>query len=538
MCTSITNHQVNRLEGETMMETSKKLLCSLLRCIVVQLHYIFDCVIDFVFGLYYNGKEEKVPPIKNPILLESAVTLAERIRNKKVSCQVVVGAFIDRCKEVNSLMNVIVDERYEEAIREARKVDELLACDIDIDILKITKPLLGVPFTTKESNEAKGLLHSMGMIARKGHRSTQDATVIANVKDSGAILIAKTNIPEMNLWVESRNMVYGQTNNPYNSTRTVGGSSGGDAAVTAACGVPFAVGSDIGGSIRMPAFFNGVFGFKPSEGATPLKGIGLRTVDFGNSMAETGPICKRADDLLPLLKIMMMDKDLKEKLDTPVDVKKLRVFYQEGSGDLRASKINPDMRAALTKVIHHFESVSESVQKVKLPGSEFSFRLWRYWMTQEGSDFKYDIMNRQSRTSASAELIKLLTNKCEMTFAAILKLLDEDLFPKENSEWAEKITAEMKEYLVKKLGDNGVLVYPSSPFPASYHYSYFFRPYNFGYWCLFNVLRLPTCQVPLGLDSEGLPIGVQIVAAPHQDHLCIAVAKELEKTFGGWVPPS
>lgn len=98
----------------------------------------------------------------------------------------------------------------------------------------------------------------MGMLARKGHRSTEDATVIASVKESGAILIAKTNIPEMNLWVESRNMVYGQTNNPYNTTRVVGGSSGGDAAIAASCGVPFAVGSDIGGSIRMPAFFNGM----------------------------------------------------------------------------------------------------------------------------------------------------------------------------------------------------------------------------------------------------------------------------------------
>ncbi|XP_011305205.1 fatty-acid amide hydrolase 2 isoform X2 [Fopius arisanus] len=538
MCTSITNHQVDKLEGETMMETSKKLLCSLIRCIIVQLHYVFDCIIDFVFGLYYNGKEEKVPPIKNTILLESAIMLAEKIRNKKLSCQTVVNTFIERCKEVNGTINVIVDERYDEAMKEARRVDELLACDIDIDILKITKPFLGVPFTTKESNEAKGLLHSMGMVARKGHRSTQDATVIANVKESGAILIAKTNIPEMNLWVESRNLIYGQTNNPYNSTRAVGGSSGGDAAVTAACGVPFSVGSDIGGSIRMPAFFNGVFGLKPSERATPLRGIGLRTEDSADSMAEAGPICKCAEDLLPLLKIMITDKDLKEKLDTPVNIKKVRVFYQEGSGDLRASRINPEMRAALTKVVQHLEKAADSVQRIKLPGSEYSFRLWRYWMTQEGADFKSDITNRQSRTSASAELIKLIMNKSEITFAAILKLIDEDFFPKEDSEWAEEVTAEMKDYLMKKLGDNGVLVYPSSPFPASYHHSYFFRPYNFGYWCLFNVLRLPTCQVPMGLDSEGMPVGVQIVAAPQHDHLCIAIARELEKTFGGWVPPS
>lgn len=101
-------------------------------------------------------------------------------------------------------------------------------------------------------------------MARKGYLSTEDATVVGYVKNAGAIVVAKTNIPELNLWVESRNMIYGQTNNPYNTTRTVGGSSGGDAAITAACGVPFALGSDIGGSIRMPAFFNGVFGLKPS----------------------------------------------------------------------------------------------------------------------------------------------------------------------------------------------------------------------------------------------------------------------------------
>jgi fatty acid amide hydrolase 2 len=110
------------------------------------------------------------------------------------------------------------------------------------------------------------MLHSMGTLRRKGHRSDEDATVIENVKKAGGILIGKTNIPELNQWVESRNKIYGQTNNPYNTTRTVGGSSGGDAAIVSACGVPFAVGSDIGGSIRIPATYNGIFGFKPSQG--------------------------------------------------------------------------------------------------------------------------------------------------------------------------------------------------------------------------------------------------------------------------------
>lgn len=110
------------------------------------------------------------------------------------------------------------------------------------------------------------MLHTMGLISRHNFRSQEDATAIHLIKNVGGILIAKTNIPELNLWTESRNNLYGQTCNPYDTTRNVGGSSGGEAAITAACGTAFSVASDIGGSIRMPAFFNGVFGFKPTAG--------------------------------------------------------------------------------------------------------------------------------------------------------------------------------------------------------------------------------------------------------------------------------
>ncbi|XP_043278396.1 fatty-acid amide hydrolase 2-like isoform X2 [Venturia canescens] len=520
------------------MDNLKQLLFKLLCCMVVQLHCIFDYVIDILFGIYYDGKEKKVPAVKNSLLLESGISLAEKIRNQEVSSEDVVKAFIERCKEVNGLLNAVVIDRYEEAIEEAKNVDKLLHSKPDLEILKKTKPFLGVPFTTKESNETEGLPHSMGMTCRKGHISTEDATVVRYLKSAGGILIAKTNIPEMNLWVESRNHVYGQTNNPYNTTRTVGGSSGGEGAILAACGAPISIGSDIGGSIRMPAFFNGVFGHKPSEGLSPLKGIGMRSVDFSSSMAEAGPMCKKGDDLIPLLKVLIGDNVSKIKLDTPVNLKNLNIFYQEGSGDLRASKVNNEMRLALTRAVEHFRELTGSAQKIRLPGSEYSFRLWRYWMTKEDADFKSDIMNRKSRTNAVAEIKKFLTNRSEITFAVLMKLMSDDFFPQEKEQWATNVTKAMKEFLLEKLGDNGVLFYPSAPFPASYHYSYFLRPFNFGYWCIFNVLRLPVCQVPLGLDSQGLPVGVQVVASPFNDHLCIAVARELEKTFGGWVPPS
>ncbi|XP_066588942.1 fatty-acid amide hydrolase 2-B-like [Prorops nasuta] len=516
----------------------KNLFFELLHCIIVQIHWLFDCVVDFVFGLIYDSKAKKVPPVKNPLLLESAISLAEKIRNKKVTSENVVKSFIDRCEEVNAIINAITEERYAEAIKEAKAVDKLIESGINPEEIKKLKPFLGIPFTTKESNEVKGMLHTLGLLSRKDYQSPRDATVVAYLKEAGGILIATTNVPELNLWMESRNNLYGQTGNPYNNTRTAGGSSGGEGAIIAACGSAISIGSDIGGSTRMPAFYNGVFGHKPSENLASLKGVGLRQKDFPNSMAQAGPICKRAEDLAPLLKVLIGDKVSLLKLDENVDLSKLNIFYQEGSGDLKASKMSKTMKDTMKKAVRHFEDVAASTQKIKIPGTEYTFKLWRFWMSQEEADFKYDITNRKYRANAKTELFKLIKGSSELTLAAIVKLLDEDYLPKEDPEWAKATTACMKSYLLEKLGDNGVLFYPSAPFPASYHYSAFFRPYNFGYWCLFNVLRIPCCQVPLGLDENGLPVGIQVAAAPNNDHLCIAVAKELEAAFGGWVPPS
>ncbi|XP_033184493.1 fatty-acid amide hydrolase 2 isoform X1 [Bombus vancouverensis nearcticus] len=539
MCTLVKNSRTQ--EGDkcqTIFEMSIKVLKHVLKCLIIKFHIIFDCMIDFIFGLYYDHNIQKVPPIKNDLLLTSASELAERIRTKKISSVEVVTAFINRAKEVNGIINAIVEDRYSDALEEAKEVDKFLQTLENIDSIKDKKPFLGVPFTTKESNEAKDMLHTMGLTSRCTFRSKEDATAISFMKNAGGILIAKTNIPELNLWTESRNNVYGQTCNPYNTTRNVGGSSGGEGAITAACGTAFSVASDIGGSTRMPAFFNGVFGFQSTAGLTPLKGIGLRKEDYPNSMAGVGPMCKKAEDLVPILKVLVGEKISLLKLDAEVDIKCLNIFYQENSGDIRASKVNSEMRAALLKVVQHFKEITGSATKIKIPGSEYSYRLWRFWMTQENFDFKINITNGKYRASALTEISKFLTGRSDLTLAAILKLIDEDIFPREDAEWAMNVTTNMKQYLMDKLEHNGILIYPSSPFQTGYHYTAYLRPFNFGYWGLFNVLKFPVCQVPLGVGKNGLPIGVQVVAAPYNDHLCLAAARELEKVFGGWVPPA
>ncbi|CAK9821482.1 Fatty-acid amide hydrolase 2 [Anthophora retusa] len=523
--------------GLTMIETTKRIIKYYSKCLIIQFHAIFDILIDLIYGLLYRCSSQKVPPIKNNLLLMSASELAKEIREKRLSSVEVVTAFIERAKEINYIINAVVEDRYSDALEEAKEVDKFLQKLENVDTLKEKKPFLGVPFTTKESNEAEGMLHTMGLMSRRNYRSEEDATAIRFVKDVGGILIAKTNVPELNLWTESRNNLYGQTCNPYDTARNVGGSSGGEAAIIAACGAAFSIASDIGGSIRMPAFFNGVFGFKPTGCLTPLKGIGLRQKNCRNSMVAVGPICKKAEDLVPLLKVLAGENLFLLDIDAVVDLKGLNIFYQESSGDIRASKVNSEMRAALLKAVEYFKEITGSATKIKIPGSQYSYRLWRYWMTQENLDFKLSITNGKYRANAVTEVVKFLTRKSEFTLATLLKLIDEDILPKEDPKWAMNVTESMKLYLIDKLENNGILFYPSSPFPAGYHYTAYLRPFNFGYWCIFNVLKFPVCQVPLGLDKNGLPIGVQVVAAPFNDHLCLAVARELERVFGGWVPP-
>ncbi|XP_011634730.1 fatty-acid amide hydrolase 2, partial [Pogonomyrmex barbatus] len=509
MCTSVKNKDLP--QDQDTLQFIKNLCWNFLRCMIVQLHFLFDNIIDFVFGIYYDKKVKKVPPIKNKLLLESAVSLAEKIRTKKITSEEVVRAYIERCKEVNDLINAIVEDRYSDAIEEAKAVDAMIEKCTDLDKIKITQPFLGVPFTTKESNRVKGLIHSMGLTCRSNHRAEEDATTVRFLKEAGAILIATSNVPELNLWTESRNNLYGQTNNPYNTTRTVGGSSGGEAAIVTACGAPFSISSDIGGSIRLPAFFNGLFGHKPSEGLTPMAGIGLRDKDYPDTMATVGPLCKKAEDLIPFLKVLIGPNVFKLKLDEPVNLKNLKVFYQESSGDLRVSKVNKTMRATLLKAVQHFREITGSATKIKIPGSEYSFKLWRYGMSCENFNFKLAITDQRYVASACGEIYNLLTGNSQLTLAAILKLIEEDFFPRENAEWAKSTIAKAKEFLTEKLSDNGVLFYPSAPFPASYHYTALLRPFNFSYWALFNVLRFPTCQVPLGLSEQGLPIGIQVL---------------------------
>lgn len=244
-----------------------------------------------------------------------------------------------------------------------------------------------------------------------------------------------------------------------------------------------------------------------------------------------------AVDLKPIFEVLVGPKNANIlKLNEKVDVKKLRYFYCLDNGDMKCSALCPDTRGTINKVVTHFYNISGAdVQLVKLKGLEYTSKLWRYWMTQEPAEFAY-LLGNSKKVNPIIELIKKLTGQSEYTLASIFSLID-GILPKENAEKMKKITAELNQEVEELLGDDGILIYPSYTYPAPFHYAPLIQLYNFSYWSILNVLHLPATQVPMGLNADGLPLGIQIVATKNRDRHCLAVAEELDRQFGGWVAP-
>lgn len=244
-----------------------------------------------------------------------------------------------------------------------------------------------------------------------------------------------------------------------------------------------------------------------------------------------------AMDLKPIFEILVGAKNANIlKLHEKVDVKKLRYFYCLDSGDLKCSKICSEVKNSIDKVVKHLYNISgRDVEILKLKGFESSSKLWRFWMSQEPGNFSY-MLGNSKEVNPFIELAKKLVGQSDYTLASIYSLID-SILPAEKAVKMRKITQELDEEIAEILGDDGVLFYPSTTYAAPFHYAAFIQVYNFHYWSLMNVLHLPATQVPLGLNSQGLPLGIQVVAAKNQDRLCLAVAEELDREFGGWVAP-
>ncbi|MDX1947585.1 MAG: amidase family protein [Pirellulaceae bacterium] len=227
-----------------------------------------------------------------------AAEIARLVAAREVSAVEVARAFIDRMEEVASALNAVVFKRYDLALREAAEVDACLARGESLG------PLAGVPLTVKECFHLAGTPATIGLEKRRTEIGTDDGILIRRLRAAGGIILGKTNVPQMMIWHECDNPVFGRTNNPWNLAHTPGGSTGGEGAIIAARGSPLGLGNDLGGSIRIPCHWCGIHGFKPTSLRLPRVGTVSTLRGFDTIVTQAGPMARRVEDLSLAMRVL------------------------------------------------------------------------------------------------------------------------------------------------------------------------------------------------------------------------------------------
>ncbi len=478
----------------------------------------------------------------NDLLLASGLELASHIRSGRHSAREVLDAHLDHARRINPGLRAIVVPAFEEAQERADDIDRDLA---DPSLDRTTLPaLLGVPCTIKEAFAQRGKPWTGGLLAREGTLAPRDAVTVQRLKQAGAVVMGQTNLSELCMWYESDNPVYGRTQNPYDPTRIAGGSSGGEGAIIGSGASVFGLGADVGGSIRLPAFFCGVFGHKPTPGVVPnTDQFPLTGSPEASRLLATGPLARRAADLWPLLSVLAGPDGTDpiceaHKLQDPADVllEGMTVLDVRGNGIVAVER---SLQRAQAAAATHLSNMGCRVQQRAFSSTRRSLEFWALALSigEEPGQFR-SLMGKPRRR----QLLKSLLRPSELggahTLPAIVLGLIEDLLPL--SEAAKRLRlADLDDFraqLVDQM-NGGIMLFPSYPRTAPRHREPWLRPLGFSYTALFNALGFPVTQVPLGLDEAGLPMGVQVVAAPDGDARTLAAAMELEREFGGWTPP-
>ena len=474
-----------------------------------------------------------------PLTERSGLELAAAIRSGAVSSREVVEAHVERLRRAGPRINPVAVPRFDEALAEADAADARIAAAGETDELP---PFLGVPCTIKEAIAVAGMPNCAGLVQRRDHRSEESAPVAERLLETGAILLGLTNTSELCMWPESGNRVYGLTRNPYDPRRSAGGSSGGEGAAIGAGGSPFGLGSDVGGSIRTPAFFCGIFGHKPTQGLVPNA---LSYPPPGDGAAAqrllcTGPMTRRAEDLMPLLRTVAgpdpRDDFAREtEIGDPVAVTvgDLDVLIGE---ETSLKPVSRELREARDQAAAALGAAGASVRRVSIRSMRRAYALYVTAL----NDGEESIAKMLADAGCEPLSLRGVLRRSGPHTAPILMLAAlEQLARLEPKGLTRRTLAAGRAFAreVAEIVGDGVLLHPPHARVAPRHHGILLRPFSITPVVVFNLAGLPVTQVPLGLNGRGIPLGVQVVAGAGRDHVSIAVAQELERAFGGWVPP-
>lgn len=472
------------------------------------------------------------------LLDRSAMELARLVRTREVSPVELVETHLAHIEAVNPSLNAVIARRYDEARAQAKEAEQKVMNASDPESLP---PLLGLPYTTKEYISAKGMPLTAGVWARRGQRADRDATIVTRLRDAGAILVGMTNVPEGGLWMETYNDIYGRTVNPWSVDHTAGGSSGGEGAIVAAGAVAFGLGADVGGSIRIPSAFCGIVGHKPTGRLIPNTGF-WPSAGKGDLSAYLvcGPMTRRVEDVMPILRALAgpdgEDVVVKEwTLGDPDDVSlsDVTVYPMEDTGFIRVSE---DNRVAIRNATEALEARGATVGTIHAPRMKKAFQIWAAMMATGGGPPYGEVLGNGQMVGAGRELLKLAMQRSHHTFPALVITALEQLLDRVPSRVDEAIAdgKALQAQLEQTLGPRGVLLHPPYSRPAPKHKRPLLTPFDFVCTGLFNVLEMPSTVVPMGFNTHGLPLSVQVIGGRGHDHLTVAVASALEQDFGGW----
>jgi amidase len=471
--------------------------------------------------------------------------LARLIRRKQLSSQELLAMYLGRISRLGGPVNAVVVLDAERATARAQQADAALARG------ELWGPLHGVPMTVKESFRVSGLPTTYGYTAYADNIADSDAVTVQRLKSAGAVIFGKTNVPVSLADWQSFNPVYGTTNNPWDVTRTPGGSSGGSAAALAAGFTALEMGSDIGASIRNPAHYCGVWGHKPTWGVVPQTGHELTpwaTADFFD-IAAVGPLARSAFDLSLAMDVLAAPLEMLTAMGrvplawrdrgTPPRRMRVAVLYDDAEAEVDAS-VQQGLRKLVDFLRHEGVVVTEDARPVdSAECHEVYVHLMRAATGSHYTDEAYAVAQARAKGHAAEDQSYAARHFRGNTYSHIDWVRKDEQRERLRRQWA------------RFFEQHDLLICPVATTPAFKHNQQGERwdrmiPVNGHtqpstdalFWAGYpGIVGLPATAIPLGLSPEGLPVGAQIIGPVFADPECLRFAQWIEREYRAFVPP-
>jgi amidase len=472
----------------------------------------------------------------------TAAGQAKALASRQVSAVELLDQAIARIEALDGAYNAVVVRDFDRAREAAKAADAALAKGE-------RKPLLGVPMTVKESYNVAGLVSTWGYPDYKNNRASEDAVAVQRLKGAGAIVMGKTNVPVSLADWQSYNDIYGQTNNPWNVAMSPGGSSGGSAASVAAGYAALEIGSDIGGSVRVPAHFCGVFGHKPTYGIVPYRGHSLVDTDREADVTVAGPLARSAEDLALALSILAGpegDRAVGYRLDLPAprhaSLKDFRILLLD---EHPLVPTDATIRDALARLADRLGKAGANVSRAgnRIPDLALAGRTYLPLLLSE--------MTARMPDRAVADLNKRVAALSPDDNSLAALWLRSTVMSHRDWIVTDLTRAELRGQWRALFRDWDVVLCPPFSTPAFPHDHIPDQadrravidgkevPYTDQIlWPgVASMPMLPATVAPIERTADGLPVGVQIIGPYLEDRTTIEFARLIEREFGGFVPP-